>query len=318
MGLFSKAQEPLFLKEDSDAKRQLQQLLEVERSRLPREKQEQLEREIRNLKAGIAGEDAIAFELKNSHLSMVVLHDLHLVFGGLSAQIDYLVVMPKCVFVLECKNLYGNIEINARGDFIRTMRYGGRVQKEGLYSPITQNQRHIELIKAIHSENLSNPLFKALHQRWFGDFYKSVIVLANPKTVLNDRYAKKGIRSQVLRGDALVAYLRQVDAASKEFALKPAEMEQCGRRFLAFHQEQRVQAAQKYIEAYLPQEKPAPAAQAEKKQIQGPPAPVLCPRCGAPMVLRVAQKGARAGNRFYGCSRYPRCGGIVNVGEGLP
>lgn len=29
-----------------------------------------------------------------------------------------------------------------------------------------------------------------------------------------------------------------------------------------------------------------------------------CPDCGAPMVLRLARRGANAGNQFYGCSRY--------------
>lgn len=34
-----------------------------------------------------------------------------------------------------------------------------------------------------------------------------------------------------------------------------------------------------------------------------------CPRCGAAMRLRRAQQGHNAGNRFWGCSRYPRCTG---------
>jgi hypothetical protein len=37
-----------------------------------------------------------------------------------------------------------------------------------------------------------------------------------------------------------------------------------------------------------------------------------CPICGAPMVERVARTGPRAGSRFWGCSRYPACRGIVN------
>lgn len=35
-----------------------------------------------------------------------------------------------------------------------------------------------------------------------------------------------------------------------------------------------------------------------------------CPKCGAVMTLRLAEKGKNAGNRFYGCSRYPLCRGI--------
>jgi predicted RNA-binding Zn-ribbon protein involved in translation (DUF1610 family) len=43
------------------------------------------------------------------------------------------------------------------------------------------------------------------------------------------------------------------------------------------------------------------------------PAPV-CPKCGAEMVLRKARRGERAGKQFYGCSAYPKCRGIVNLG----
>lgn len=38
-----------------------------------------------------------------------------------------------------------------------------------------------------------------------------------------------------------------------------------------------------------------------------------CPKCGGAMVLRTARQGANAGSRFWGCSSYPRCRGIVNV-----
>ncbi len=35
----------------------------------------------------------------------------------------------------------------------------------------------------------------------------------------------------------------------------------------------------------------------------------LCPRCESPMVLRIASRGANAGERFWGCSTYPKCQG---------
>jgi restriction system protein len=34
-----------------------------------------------------------------------------------------------------------------------------------------------------------------------------------------------------------------------------------------------------------------------------------CPTCGAPMVKRVAKRGANSGQPFWGCSRYPECRG---------
>lgn len=38
-----------------------------------------------------------------------------------------------------------------------------------------------------------------------------------------------------------------------------------------------------------------------------------CPKCGSPMVMRTARKGANAGGQFWGCPRYPECRGIVSI-----
>ncbi len=46
--------------------------------------------------------------------------------------------------------------------------------------------------------------------------------------------------------------------------------------------------------------------------VLAPPTP-LCPQCRCVMVLRTARKGANAGSRFWGCSNFPRCKGIVNI-----
>lgn len=44
-----------------------------------------------------------------------------------------------------------------------------------------------------------------------------------------------------------------------------------------------------------------------------PPAVPACPACGLPMVLRVAKKGANAGEEFWGCSGFPKCRGIRSL-----
>ncbi|MFZ0547806.1 MAG: DUF2726 domain-containing protein [Candidatus Promineifilaceae bacterium] len=38
---------------------------------------------------------------------------------------------------------------------------------------------------------------------------------------------------------------------------------------------------------------------------------VICPNCGSEMVLRTARSGPNRGNKFWGCSAYPNCKGIV-------
>jgi four helix bundle suffix protein len=36
----------------------------------------------------------------------------------------------------------------------------------------------------------------------------------------------------------------------------------------------------------------------------------VCPKCGEPMALRTARKGANAGSQFWGCCGYPKCKGL--------
>lgn len=45
----------------------------------------------------------------------------------------------------------------------------------------------------------------------------------------------------------------------------------------------------------------------QKTGVQNSQADPICPKCGSPMVLRTAKKGARAGQQFWGCSKFPAC-----------
>lgn len=331
MGLFSRP-ETVIIKEGSSARMQLA-ALESLRGTLPKRAEKQLETDIRNVKAGIAGEERIMYELKNSHMDLFVLQDLFLEHDGLTAQIDFLVLTTQRFFVLECKNLYGNIEINDKGDFIRTFRGG---KKEGIYSPITQNKRHIDLIHALKRDSRSLAI-NLLVDKDFDDVYRPLVVLANPKTVLNDRCAKSEVKKQLVRADQLVAIIKAInrekgpgrDAAFKSTVQKNAEW------FLEQHVDMVVDYAEKYrelatIESEENQQEAAPApveyvAAPRDEVAAAAPAPasnaaaaqkaIMCPRCGATMVLRTAKRGKRAGKQFYGCSNYPACYGIVNVGE---
>lgn len=234
MGLFEKIKEPVFLKRDSSADEQLAALQALRETALPA-LQEQIDRDIRALQAGIAGEKNILFELENSHLPMFALRDLNLEFDGKKAQIDFLLITRHRNYVVECKNLYGNIEIGSGGNFVRTLSYGGRFQKEGIYSPITQNQRHLDLIFELRRAEKSNALIRSLFEKNFSENYRSVIVLANPKTVLNTRYAKREVREMVIRADQLADYIRRSNAQSNLSSASDKEMEALARFFLAQH-----------------------------------------------------------------------------------
>lgn len=314
-GLFDSVKKPTFLKEDSEAETQLAALNEL-RKEASGELAEELDAEIRRVDAGLFGEKSVRFELENSHIPMLILHDLFLEFDGLTAQIDYMVFTRHFQYVIECKNLYGNIEINNRGDFIRTFGSGKHAVKEGIYSPITQNRRHMELIKAICLSGKSNIVSKALFERNFDSLFRSVVVIANPKTVLFDKYAPKATRSQVIRCDQLADFIRKTDQSD---STPVSEKVMCGNAdfFLGLNAPPKTDYVQKYRQRLAEQKELSPQtadtaeqdAKQEKEQEKEP----CCPRCGAPMVQRQAARGANAGKTFWGCSRFPNCRGIIAI-----
>lgn len=228
--------EPVFLKEGSSAEQQLANLralyAEARGAGAPEELLADIERDGKLVDYGIAGEKQLAFELANSHMPLIVIHDLYLEHGGLSAQIDYLVFTRHIALVLECKNLYGDITINERGDFVRAMQYGGYTHKEGIYSPITQLQRHLELVKQMGADGKGG-LAKLGFEHWFDDNFKSLVVLANPKTVLHDRYAPAAVREKVVRADKLIETVKRMDSESKNTALTDRELRAWAERWLS-------------------------------------------------------------------------------------
>jgi superfamily II DNA helicase RecQ len=194
----------------------------------------------------MTGEKNLAYELKNSHMPMYILHDIYLEDGDLSAQIDYLVFTKKICFIIECKNLYGDIEINSAGDFVRIIKFGGKKKKEGIYSPITQNQRHLELMKKLRVDNKSNILTKFMVGRYFEDCNKSLVVLANPKTVLNAKFAKKEVKEKVIRADQLVKHIKDMYEKSKEAAYSEERMLAWAQSYLDLHKDFEKDYTEKY------------------------------------------------------------------------
>ena len=207
---------------------------------------ERMRRDLKLLEAGNLGEKQILYELKNSRIPMLVIRDLYLVHGEQSAQIDFLIMTRSTFYLLECKNLYGNVEVNAQGDFIRTVYDGkGKYRKEGIYSPITQNQRHLKVLKDMRLSDINNPLRKILFSTSFESCHVPLVVLTNPRTVINLRYAKKEIRNQVIRSDQLVEILRQREQ-NRPHDLSDRDLERLGQYFLSRHQEREWNVLEKY------------------------------------------------------------------------
>ncbi|MBS5937919.1 nuclease-related domain-containing protein [Clostridium sp.] len=108
MALINKLDKPIFLKEESKLKVYISKLQELY-NKAEGSFKYKFEKELKIDIMGELGEKNIAYELKNSNMPMYVLHDVTLEIDDLSAQIDYIVVTRKRTFIIECKNLIGNI-----------------------------------------------------------------------------------------------------------------------------------------------------------------------------------------------------------------
>lgn len=83
-------------------------------------------------------------------------------------------------------------------------------------------------------------------EKYFDNFYKSVVVLANSKTILNDRYAKKEMKEKVIRGDQLITYIKEQCKRSKELEDSDEKMKNRAESFLKLHKEVERDYTQKY------------------------------------------------------------------------
>lgn len=214
---------PTFLKEFSKENPQLKDLEELSIKISNIYKRNIVEKDIYALKRGIEGENNVYYELKNCSFPILCLHDIRLEYDDLTAQIDFIVLTKQYCCIIETKQLYGDIIIDKDGNFIRSFKdKSGHIIKEGMYSPIEQNKRHVNLIKKILKQefNINNmPV-------------NSIVVLANPKTIINNRYCPKEIKEKVIRCEHLSMYL-QDGINNTEYSLQEEEVFKVANYFAA-------------------------------------------------------------------------------------
>ncbi|MGG1638844.1 NERD domain-containing protein [Paenibacillus sp. NRS-1760] len=245
-------QSPTFIKDFSKDNQHLTVLNELLIKVDDGEKKDNIERDIKFLKYGLDGENNVYFELKNSFLPILCLHDVRLEYGDYVAQLDFVVISNKFTCILETKKLSGNISIDSDGNFVRIMknRYG-KDFKEGIYSPVTQNTRHIDILKHVLSKELKINNMPII----------SLVVMANPKTIIKKYKCPVEIERTLIKYDQIKSTLEkyqndkanQYDLAEKDMydiadllvrLNTPIEMDIVGRYQLANENIQRKDEAQ--------------------------------------------------------------------------
>lgn len=216
-----------------------------------------------------------------------------------TTQIDHIIVSRFGVFVIETKNMKGWIFGNPQHKRWTQQIYR---RKHGFQNPLHQNYRHVMTLKSL--------LGLADHQ------LHSVVYFIGDctfKTPLPDNVMNRGL-------------IRHIKGKTTQ-VLTPAEVTRVVEtilqgRLTANWQTHRQHVAQ--LKARHSASPRKPLSSTTMPDHRGTtPSPVItrpptvqnpiCPRCGDAMVLRTAGKGDNKGNRFWGCSRFPKCRGVTPV-----
>ncbi|WP_226669721.1 HRDC domain-containing protein [Metabacillus litoralis] len=192
--------EPKMIKdfpEESELIKALTELSESNRQDIDIEK---VQKHLKMFSIGQVGEKKVCYELKNSMLPLLILHDVNLVFENHAAQLDFVVITHKFILVLEVKKLYGNVQVSEKGEFFRVMTKNNKViHKEGMYSPINQVERQVAILeKFLKSRGYINkcPI-------------KYAVTFANDKTMLEvSSNAPDDIKTRLIRHDQIKNFIK--------------------------------------------------------------------------------------------------------------
>ncbi len=173
--------------------------------------------QIAKIKAGLNGEEKVMYELKHLKCPALVIHDLTLFDkNAAKSQMDFVVLTSSCGFVIESKSLNGNININSDGEFKRQFVNNlGKVYKsEGIYSPIRQNEIHIDVLKDLLIKN-----------KFIKNYpIESIVVVSNNKTIINKSYAPQGIKDLIVKVDHLDDKIMQFINLHSDFNLSDSKL----------------------------------------------------------------------------------------------
>lgn len=191
--------------------------------------------------------------------------------GDGTTQIDHVIVSVYGVFVVETKNMKGWI-------------FGGQQQKQWtqkifkhsskFQNPLHQNYKHVKALEQLLGLEESQ-----LH---------SVVVFVGDSTF------KTPMPDNVTRGFGYVRYIKSktepvISEAQVNEIVQQIESGRYPRTFSTHRQHV------KHVKSIM-----------EAKE-----AAVVCPKCGSEMVQREVKKGDRQGQKFWGCSRFPGCRGVL-------
>lgn len=203
--------------------------------------------------------------------------------NGETTEIDVIFITQKGIFVIESKNYSGWIFGDEKSTYWTVML--PNKEKNRFYNPIKQNQTHIKWLARYLNEDI--PLF-------------SVVVFSERCELKKVTVDSQDIH--VIKRDRLYAAVRNIwdKSEDKLDEVKITEVSEKLELLTKVSQDTKAAHVAAINVKYKKEDKSMRMFDVQQGELS-------CPRCGGQLVLRVAKKGANAGNSFYGCSNYPKC-----------
>ena len=218
---------------------------------------------------GIFGEFLVnlTVNLKLDKKKYHLLKNVTLPTEGGTTQIDHIIVSQYGIFVIETKNMKGWI-------------FGGEHQK-------TWTQKIYK-----HTNKFQNPL----HQNYkHTKTIESLLDLETDKifsivTFVGESTFKTEMPKTVTQGGGFISFIN----SKTNKILSQSEVH----KIVSMIENGQLSKSRKTNKAHVKH---------VKKIVKDKESTSICPKCGSDLVLRVAKQGVNKGNKFYGCSSYPKC-----------
>lgn len=204
---------------------------------------------------------------------------------GTTTEIDIILLHESGVYVFESKNYSGWIFGNeTQTKWTQTLPVGkGKSQKSYFFNPIIQNKLHIKWLQTyLQDEYPDLPFYSYII---FSDrcTLKNVKLTSNSHFVINRYNILKAVSLQISKSQVVLIPEKLNAVYEKLYPLTQVDETVKTSHVENIHKKNQTSSVKN------------------------------CPWCGGKLVLRTAGKGERLGQKFYGCSNYPKCRYIQNI-----
>lgn len=212
---------------------------------------------------------------------------------GTMTEVDMILLHESGIYVLESKNYSGWIfGTETQKQWTQTLATGkGKTRKEHFLNPIIQNKVHLKWL-----------------QTYLKDFNNLTLysyIVFSIRCELKNITLTSGNHFVVKRENLLEAVSR--NAAASNVRMTKSLIDEVYKKLYPLTQVDEAKKTLHIEQIKNRYEHPATIRTASESQDR------KCPQCGGELVLRVARKGDFAGNKFYGCSNYPKCKYVQNI-----